>query len=145
MGREHRSSRRSPRPPVPVAPIAGYCSDESVNGAPFYVMEFVDGPDPADAARAPRPFGEPDRRAIGERVVDTLVEIHAVDPDEIGLGDLGKKDDYVARQLRRWGPVGGIEDARAPARSRRSTTGSRSGSPTRARPRSSTATTGSTT
>jgi aminoglycoside phosphotransferase (APT) family kinase protein len=48
-------------------------------------------------------FDEAGRRAIGERVVDTLVEIHAQVPDEIGLGELGKKEDYVARQLRRWG------------------------------------------
>src|SRR5262249_6319564 len=45
---------------------------------------------------------ESDRRAIGERVVDTLVAIHAIDPDAVGLGDLGRKEDYVARQLRRW-------------------------------------------
>jgi aminoglycoside phosphotransferase (APT) family kinase protein len=45
---------------------------------------------------------EGDRRAIGERVADTLVQIHAVDPDAAGLGDLGKKEDYVARQLHRW-------------------------------------------
>ena len=48
-------------------------------------------------------FPDPaDRRAIGERVVDTLVAIHAVDPDAVGLGELAKKEDYVARQLHRW-------------------------------------------
>lgn len=101
MGREHRVVSALAPTPVPVAPIAGYCTDESVNGAPFYVMEFVEGPilrSREDAAA----FGELDRRAIGERVIDTLVEIHAQVPDEIGLGDLGKKEDYVARQLRRW-------------------------------------------
>jgi aminoglycoside phosphotransferase (APT) family kinase protein len=45
---------------------------------------------------------EATRRAIGERVVDTLVEIHAVDPDAVGLGDLGKKADHSARTLHRW-------------------------------------------
>ena len=102
MGREHRVVSALAPTPVPVAPIAGYCTDESVNGAPFYVMEFVEGPilrSRDDAAT----FGEFDRRAVGERVVDTLVEIHALVPDEIGLGDLGKKEDYVARQLHRWG------------------------------------------
>ena len=56
-------------------------------------------------ARSPRPSefpDEADRRAIGERVVDTLVAIHAVDPDAVGLGELAKKEDYVARQLHRW-------------------------------------------
>ena len=56
-------------------------------------------------ARSTRPATFPDdddRRAIGERVVDTLVSIHEVDPDAVGLGELAKKEDYVARQLHRW-------------------------------------------
>ncbi len=102
MGREHRVVSALAPTPVPVAPIAGYCTDEAVNGAPFYVMEFVAGPILRLRADA-EDFDEAGRRAIGERVVDTLVEIHAQVPDEIGLGELGKKEDYVARQLRRWG------------------------------------------
>ncbi|MCB0875376.1 MAG: phosphotransferase family protein [Solirubrobacterales bacterium] len=101
MGREHRVVSALAPTPVPVAPIAGYCTDESVNEAPFYVMEFVAGPILRLRSDADR-FDQGERRAIGERVVDTLVEIHAQVPDEIGLGDLGKKEDYVARQLRRW-------------------------------------------
>ncbi len=101
MGREHRVVSALGPTPVPVAAIAGYCTDESVNEAPFYVMDFLEGPilrlrEDAEA------FDEVSRRAIGERVVDTLVEIHAQVPDDIGLGDLGKKEDYVARQLHRW-------------------------------------------
>jgi aminoglycoside phosphotransferase (APT) family kinase protein len=87
---------------VPVAPIAGFCEDESVNDAPFYVMEFVEGPILRGLAEASAFPDEADRKAIGERVVDTLVEIHAVDPDAAGLGELGRKEDYVARQLHRW-------------------------------------------
>ncbi len=102
MGREHRVVSALADTPVPVAPIAGYCTDESVNEAPFYVMEFVEGPI-LRLRQDAETFDEGERRAIGERVVDTLVEIHAQVPDEIGLGELGKKEDYVARQLRRWG------------------------------------------
>jgi aminoglycoside phosphotransferase (APT) family kinase protein len=102
MGREHRVVSALAPTPVPVAPIAGYCTDEEVNGAPFYVMEFVEGPILRARADADG-FDEAERRAIGEHVVDTLVEIHAQAPDEVGLGDLGKKEDYVARQLHRWG------------------------------------------
>ncbi len=87
---------------VPVAPVVGLCEDESVNGAPFYVMEFVEGPILRGLAEAEAFPDEADRRAIGERVADTLVDIHAVDPDAAGLGDLGRKEDYVARQLHRW-------------------------------------------
>ncbi len=102
MGREQRVVSALADTPVPVAPVTGFCEDESVNGAPFYVMEFVEGPILRGLAEADAFPDEDDRRAIGERVVDTLVEIHAVDPDAVGLGDLGRKEDYVARQLRRW-------------------------------------------
>jgi aminoglycoside phosphotransferase (APT) family kinase protein len=87
---------------VPVAPVVGLCEDESVNEAPFYVMEFVEGPILRGLAEAETFPDEADRQAIGERVADTLVDIHAVDPDAVGLGDLGRKEDYVARQLHRW-------------------------------------------
>jgi aminoglycoside phosphotransferase (APT) family kinase protein len=102
MGREHRVVSALADTPVPVAPIAGFCEDESVNEAPFYVMEFVEGPILRGLAEANAFPDESDRRAIGERVVDTLVDIHAVDPDAVGLGDLGRKEEYVARQLHRW-------------------------------------------
>jgi aminoglycoside phosphotransferase (APT) family kinase protein len=103
MGREHRVVAALAGTEVPVAPLAGLCEDESVNGAPFYVMEFVEGPILRSRGDAEEHF--PDhgvRQAIGERLADTLVAIHAVDPDQVGLGDLGRKQDYVARQLHRW-------------------------------------------
>jgi aminoglycoside phosphotransferase (APT) family kinase protein len=101
MSREHKAIAALAETPVPVPPIVGLCTDESVNGAPFYVMEFVEGPIVRSSGDADR-FDQPTRRAIGERVVDTLAAIHAVDPDAVGLGDLGRKEDYVARQLHRW-------------------------------------------
>jgi aminoglycoside phosphotransferase (APT) family kinase protein len=102
MAREHRIVSALQDTDVPVAPVVGLCEDDSVNGAPFYVMGFVDGPVLRSRAEAEEGFDEPERRAIGERVVDTLVAIHAIDPDRVGLGELGRKQDYVARQLRRW-------------------------------------------
>ena len=102
MSREHKVVSALGPTAVPVAPVVGLCEDESVNGAPFYVMEFVEGPILRGLAEAAIFPDENDRRAIGERVADTLVAIHAVDPDAVGLGDLGRKEDYVARQLRRW-------------------------------------------
>jgi aminoglycoside phosphotransferase (APT) family kinase protein len=102
MGREHKVVSALGPTEVPVAPVAGLCQDESVNGAPFYVMDFVEGPILRGLAEADAFPERSDRRAIGERVVDTLVAIHAVDPDSVGLGDLGRKEDYVARQLHRW-------------------------------------------
>src|SRR3954469_19570029 len=101
MGREHRVISALQETPVPVPPVVGFCEDESVNGAPFYVMGFVDGPILRSAEDAKR-FDEDERRAIGDRVVDTLVAIHEVDPDSVGLGELGRKEAYVERQLKRW-------------------------------------------
>jgi len=102
MAREHKVVAALGPTAVPVAPVVGLCEDESVNGAPFYVMEFVPGPVLRGLTEAEAFPEEAERRAIGERVADTLVAIHAVDPDAVGLGDLGRKEDYVARQLHRW-------------------------------------------
>lgn len=102
MAREHRVVSALEPTAVPVAPVVGLCEDESVTGAPFYAMEFVEGPVLRGLAEADAFPDEADRRAIGERVADTLAQIHAVDPDAVGLGDLGRREDYVARQLRRW-------------------------------------------
>jgi len=102
MGREHKVVSALGPTEVPVAPVVGFCEEESVNGAPFYVMEFVEGPILRGVAEAEAFPDEADREAIGWRVADTLAAIHAVDPDAVGLGDLGRKEDYVARQLRRW-------------------------------------------
>jgi aminoglycoside phosphotransferase (APT) family kinase protein len=101
MGREHRVISALQDAPVPVPPAAGFCEDDRVNGAPFYVMGFVEGPVLRQADDAKR-FDEGERRAIGERVVDILVAIHEVEPDAVGLGELGRKEAYVERQLRRW-------------------------------------------
>jgi aminoglycoside phosphotransferase (APT) family kinase protein len=102
MGREHRIISALQSTGVPVPPVVGLCEDETVNGAPFFVMGFVEGPILRTRGEAEEAFGEADRRAIGERVVDTLVAIHAVDVDAAGLGDLSRREDYVARQLHRW-------------------------------------------
>ena len=102
MGREHRVVSALAPTRVPVPPIVGLCEDDSVNGAPFYVMGWVEGPILRSKADGDVFPGEDERRAIGERVVDTLVAIHEVDPDAAGLGELAKKEDYVARQLHRW-------------------------------------------
>jgi aminoglycoside phosphotransferase (APT) family kinase protein len=102
MAREHKVVSALGPTNVPVAPVVGLCQDDSVTGAPFYAMEFVEGPVLRGLAEAEIFPEKGDRRAIGQRVADTLAAIHAVDPDAAGLGDLGRKEDYVARQLHRW-------------------------------------------
>ena len=102
MGREVKVVSALHETEVPVPPVVGYCDDDAVTGAPFYLMEFVDGVvlrGPDEAAAYPR---TETRERIGEGLVDTLVAIHGVDPDGAGLGDLGRRDGYVERQLTRW-------------------------------------------
>lgn len=102
MGREHRIISALSATPVPVPQALGLCADETVNGAPFYVMEFVDGHVVRDQDAAHRMLTTEARRAASNSLVDTLVEIHRVDPVSVGLGELGRHEGYIARQLKRW-------------------------------------------
>ncbi len=102
MSREHRIISALGPTDVPVPPTLGLCTDESVNGAPFYVMAFVDGHVVRDQPTAERVLDEKGRRRAGESIVDVMAAIHAVDVEAVGLGDLGKHDGYIARQLKRW-------------------------------------------
>jgi aminoglycoside phosphotransferase (APT) family kinase protein len=101
MGREHRIISALAATDVPVAPVVGLCTDEAVNGAPFYVMGFVDGL-VARNAEAASVLDARARARAGDQLADVLARIHAVDPDAVGLGDLGRKEGYVERQLKRW-------------------------------------------
>jgi aminoglycoside phosphotransferase (APT) family kinase protein len=101
MSREHRILAALAATDVPVPPVVGLCTDEDVNGAPFYVMEFVDGTVVRDVATAESLTSE-QRQAAGESIVEILARIHAVDVDAVGLGDLGRRDGYIERQLKRW-------------------------------------------
>jgi aminoglycoside phosphotransferase (APT) family kinase protein len=84
----------------PVAEPLAYCADESIAGTAFYVMDFVDGrvfwePQMADSNRA-------ERAAIYDSMNATIARLHAFEPVRIGLGDFGKGENYVARQVDRW-------------------------------------------
>ena len=84
----------------PVAEALVYCADESVTGTAFYVMSFVDG----------RVFWEPqmpgsnpaERAAIYDAMNATIARLHTFEPGKIGLGDFGRGENYVARQVERW-------------------------------------------
>lgn len=98
--REHRVLRALEGTDVPVAKVHALCEDESVVGTPFYVMDYVQGRifwDP----RLPG-LSKEERRAIYEEEVRVLAAIHAVDVDAVGLGDYGRKGEYVSRQVARW-------------------------------------------
>ena len=101
VGREYRVIHALGPTDVPVPEAFGNCTDDGVIGAPFYVMEYVDGIVLHDAHTASM-IDEPARRHASESAVDAHVALHAVDVDEVGLGDLARRDDYIGRQLRRW-------------------------------------------
>ena len=102
VAREHRIMDALRDTGVPVPLMIGLCTDNSVNEAPFYVMSYVAGPVLHTVADAEALPDDATRRRAGESLIDALVALHAVDPDEVGLGDLSKRTGYVDRQLRRW-------------------------------------------
>jgi aminoglycoside phosphotransferase (APT) family kinase protein len=101
MGREWRIISGLDGSPVPVpAPIA-FCTDHDVTGADFYVMEFAEGfilRDPAGAAT----MTQAEIDTATDSLIDVQVALHALDPETVGLGDLGRPTGYVERQLARW-------------------------------------------
>ncbi|MFD4973359.1 phosphotransferase family protein [Streptomyces sp. NPDC058424] len=102
MGREHRVISALHPTEVPVPRTVLLCEDGDVLGAPFYVMEFVEGT-PYRTADQLAPLGEERTRNAVLSLVDTLVELHAVDPAEVGLEGFGRPEGFLDRQLRRWG------------------------------------------
>ena len=101
MGREHKIISGVGQTDVPVPRAIALWTDETVNEAPFYVMSYEEGAvlHSADES-ALVPEGE--RMPLSRRVADVLALLHAVEPDDVGLGDLGRREDYLGRQLRRW-------------------------------------------
>jgi len=106
---------------VPVPPAYALCSDADVLGAPFYVMAKVDGTAYRTAEQI-APLGPARIRAVAERMIDTLALLHAVDPGAVGLGEFGRPEGFLARQVRRWKkqldasrsrPVAGIDELHA--------------------------------
>ena len=84
-----------------VPTVVAVCDDRAVIGAPFYVMERIEG-DVITSALPPALDALEDRRRVGEELVDALVEVHAVDWHAAGLEGFGKPTGYLERQLRRF-------------------------------------------
>ena len=101
MAREHRIISAVGSTGVPVPRCLGLCTDEEVNGAPFYVMAFVDGV-VLDSPEKGEVLPQHLRTTASEHLIDVLADLHAVDIDAVGLGDLAKREGYVERQVKRW-------------------------------------------
>ncbi len=87
---------------VPVPEAMGFCESPAVTGAWFYVMGLVDGRPLYSAEQTIAWVPQDKREALAHSFIDVLADLHSLDPDEIGLGELGKKDNYVGRQLKTW-------------------------------------------
>ena len=101
MGREftvlsgmERGGFRAPRP-------RAYCDDDSVIGARFLVMEYVPGRIFSSDAAA-EGLSAADAGVLSAELMDTLAELHAVDAAAVGLGDFGRPEGFLARQVQRW-------------------------------------------
>ena len=101
MAREYKIISAVGKTRVPVPRALGLCVDVSVNGAPFYVMSFVDGA-VLDSPESAEQLTFELRQTASECLIDVLAELHQVDIDAIGLGDLAKRTGYIERQLKRW-------------------------------------------
>ncbi|MEO8162287.1 MAG: phosphotransferase family protein, partial [Ilumatobacteraceae bacterium] len=102
MNREHRIISALRNSVVPVAPALGMCDDPTVNGAPFYVMDFVDGLIIRDQQSAEKLLTPETRVRASESLIDTMAAIHTVNIAEVGLHDLARHERYIERQLKRW-------------------------------------------
>ncbi|HZP58563.1 MAG TPA: phosphotransferase family protein [Dehalococcoidia bacterium] len=102
MKREFRviSALRDTKVPVPDA--IALCEDTAVNDAPFYIMSYVAGMVPTDPQVVAKAYDQPTLRRLGEELIDTLVELHALEPASVGLADLGKPQGFIARQVKRF-------------------------------------------
>ena len=86
---------------VPTARTYALCTDDSVIGTWFYVMEYLDGRVIWDATHGP--YTPQERFEIWDAANLAVAKLHRVDYKQVGLSDFGKESDYIARQLSRWG------------------------------------------
>jgi aminoglycoside phosphotransferase (APT) family kinase protein len=101
MTREYRVMSALAPTAVPVPAMVTLCEDPGVIGAPFYVMEYVDGSILRRTQDTDR-LQEHQRTALAYQLIDTLADLHEVDPAAVGLDEFGRPDGFLERQVRRW-------------------------------------------
>ena len=102
MGREYRVLSALQDTDIPVPRLIAYCDDPGVIGATFYVMEYIEGHIVRTALPSTFAPVPATRRAMSQALVDTLVRLHDVNPDAVGLADFGHPEGFLSRQVRRW-------------------------------------------
>lgn len=102
MAREYRVISALAPTNVPVPAAIAFCDDTSVNDYPFYVMSFSEGVVAGDEFPEGFATTPEERRQISFAVVRALADLHTVDYEQVGLGDFGRPEGYLERQLARW-------------------------------------------
>ncbi len=100
IDREYRVISALQGSAVPVPVPLGWCDDASVVGTPFYLMSFLDGRVFVDQSLPGLSSSE--RVAIYREMNRVIAALHAIDPDQIGLSDYGRREGFIARQVDRW-------------------------------------------
>ncbi|MFJ4653202.1 phosphotransferase family protein [Nocardia sp. NPDC088792] len=101
MAREHRVISALAGTDVPVPDTYALCEDIEIIGAPFYLMELVVGTPYRTAAQLEK-LGADRTTTVSTGLIDTLAALHTVDPAAVGLGDFGRPEGFLERQVRRW-------------------------------------------
>ena len=99
--REYRIMEGIGQTDVPVPKTVVACEDKAINGSAFTIVHHVAGVVLHEETAA-RVVPMVEREQLGHHVIQVLAALHQVDPDAVGLGDLGRRDGYIERQLRRW-------------------------------------------
>ncbi len=102
MGREYRVMSGLGGTDVPVPQMLHFCTDADVLGQPFYVMERVEGHIVTTALPEGYAATPSDRTVLSNGLVDVLARLHAVDYVAAGLGEFGRPEGYLSRQVARW-------------------------------------------
>ncbi|RGC70239.1 Phosphotransferase enzyme family protein [Micromonospora sp. MW-13] len=110
MAREHRIISALAPTAVPVPEALLFCPDTDVIGAPFYLMEKVDG-EVFRSRSQTDPLTDGQRRDLATAMMDTLAALHAVEPAAVGLADFGRPEGFLGRQVRRW--AGQLDQSRS--------------------------------
>ncbi len=102
MAREYRVLAALQGTGIPVPGVIALCEDESIIGARFYVMEWIDGHVVRDRLPVEFPDTTETRQAMSSALIETLLRLHRIDPEAVGLGDFGHPEGFLTRQVRRW-------------------------------------------
>lgn len=112
MAREYKVLSGLAKASFPAPTPIAFCADTDVNDYPFYVMDYRDGIIIAESIPNGYATTTDEKHAMGSALIRTLVQLHAIDYEAVGLGDFGRPEGYLERQVRRWSEQWGRSETR---------------------------------